>query len=429
MFSFIINELAVELTKKGRHGIQLIPGAVELFLMIFADDVILLSSTIIGLQNQLNVLKQEADRLFLTVNLEKTNIMIFRKGGHLSNNEKWYYGTADVKVTNSYKYLGVLFTTKLSLKSAVVETCRKGKKGVMEILRALRKLNSIDSCIFWKLFDAQIEPMLTYGFEIWGLCDNKDLEKVHTFAIKRFLNVPLHVSNTVIYGESGRYPLYIRSYVKCIKYWLKLLRLPMSRLCKQAYEMLLIQEERGKENWAYFVKKTLTVHGFGIVWLCQGVGYEKGFILEFKDRLLSSYKQNWHSDMENIEKYNWFYSFKSIFETEKYIMAVTIKWHRICLARFRLRTLGFNAHKRWFHTDTAAPSPCPMCGFLLEDEMHFMFHCKTYDDIREKCNVFRTNVAKNEDLVGMLKMDDAEQLRSLAKFIAEAYSLRIKENK
>jgi hypothetical protein len=70
-----------------------------------------------------------------------------------------------------------------------------------------------------------------------------------------------------------------------------------------------------------------------------------------------------------------------------------------------------------------------MCGFLLEDEMHFMFHCKTYDDIREKCNVFRTNVAKNEDLVGMLKMDDAEQLRSLAKFIAEAYSLRIKENK
>jgi hypothetical protein len=82
--------------------------------------------------------------------------MIFRKGGHLSNNEKWYYGTADVKVTNSYKYLGVLFTTKLSLKSAVVETCRKGKKGVMEILRALRKLNSIDSCIFWKLFDAQI---------------------------------------------------------------------------------------------------------------------------------------------------------------------------------------------------------------------------------------------------------------------------------
>ena len=40
MLSFFINELAVELSKNGKHGIQLIPGAIEIFMLLFADDVI-----------------------------------------------------------------------------------------------------------------------------------------------------------------------------------------------------------------------------------------------------------------------------------------------------------------------------------------------------------------------------------------------------
>ena len=94
MFSFFINELAIEVSKTGKHGIQLIPGTTEIFLLLFADDVILLPNTIVGLQNQLDSLKREPDRLYLTVNLEKTNIMV------------WMYGNTIVKVTNAYKYLG-----------------------------------------------------------------------------------------------------------------------------------------------------------------------------------------------------------------------------------------------------------------------------------------------------------------------------------
>jgi hypothetical protein len=255
MFSFFINELAMELSRKGRHGIQLIPGAVEIFLLLFADDVVLLSGTVKGLQTQLSRLKEEADRLGLTVNLDKTNIMVFRMGGHLSVLEKWYYGNLQLKVTNSYKYLGMTFTTKLSLNNTWEESIRKAKKGVIEILKSLKKLNSIDCFLFWKLFDMQIEPVLTYAAEVWGLNGNLQIEKVHTYALKRFLNVPIHSSNTVLYGEMGRYPLYIKCYVKCIKYWLKLLKLPQSRLCRQAYDMMLSQLELDKQNWASKVKK------------------------------------------------------------------------------------------------------------------------------------------------------------------------------
>ena len=54
---------------------------VELFILLFADDIVLLSDTIIGLQNQLNILAKKSTELDLHVYLEKSNIVIFRNGG------------------------------------------------------------------------------------------------------------------------------------------------------------------------------------------------------------------------------------------------------------------------------------------------------------------------------------------------------------
>ena len=88
MFSFLINELVLELSKNCKHSIQLISGATEIFMLLFADDIILLSRTPAGLQNQLNHLETESDRLYLTVNLDKTYILVFRIGGDLAARER-----------------------------------------------------------------------------------------------------------------------------------------------------------------------------------------------------------------------------------------------------------------------------------------------------------------------------------------------------
>ena len=70
----------------------------------------------------------------------------------------------------------------------------------MEIQKSIRRLSSSDPTVFWKLFDTQTEPILTYAAHIVGLEDVGQIEKVQTFAMKRVLCVSL-------YGESGRYPL------------------------------------------------------------------------------------------------------------------------------------------------------------------------------------------------------------------------------
>ena len=43
LFSLFINELAREIVQRGRHGIQLIPDLIEIFILLFTDDVILMS--------------------------------------------------------------------------------------------------------------------------------------------------------------------------------------------------------------------------------------------------------------------------------------------------------------------------------------------------------------------------------------------------
>ena len=148
-------------------------------------------------------------------------------GVHLAARERWVYGDEEVKVTNAYKYLGMTFITKPCIDFVLSDVCKKGKNGVMEIQKAMRSLNSSDPMIFWKLFDSQTEPMLTYAAEAWGLENVGQNEKVQTVAMKRFLSVPLHSSNNLLYGETGRYPLFIKTAVKCIKYWIRLIKLPL----------------------------------------------------------------------------------------------------------------------------------------------------------------------------------------------------------
>ena len=91
LFSLFINELANEIIQKGKHGISLSPDLIQMLIMLFADDVILLSFTITGLQHQLNILNDTANNLGLVVNLSKSNIVVFRNGGHLALREKWFY--------------------------------------------------------------------------------------------------------------------------------------------------------------------------------------------------------------------------------------------------------------------------------------------------------------------------------------------------
>ena len=77
---------------------------------MYADDVIFLSSSAAGLQQKLDLLQTFCEYWCLSINIEKTKILIFNKAGRLINDHQFnIFGNA-ISCTNTYKYLGVLFS-------------------------------------------------------------------------------------------------------------------------------------------------------------------------------------------------------------------------------------------------------------------------------------------------------------------------------
>ena len=202
LVSFLINELALEIAQNVMYGVQLTPDVVQILMMLFADDVLFASYCVAGLQRQTDILKHLADNDPMTVNMSKTKIIVFRKGGFLAVNEIWRYGDEEIEVVKSCKYLGLYFTAKLSLTQAVGDLAAKAKIRTNQILKCLWRLGNVPRNVFvFLMYDAQILPILMYGSELWGFQQFAVIKKAHMFACKRFLNVSVQTPNKMIYGD------------------------------------------------------------------------------------------------------------------------------------------------------------------------------------------------------------------------------------
>ena len=236
--------------------------------------------------------------------------------------------------------------------------------------------------MFLKLFDSKVQPILSYGSELWGVNIIEGVESVHTRALKRFLNVSVYSSNSIVYGETGRYPLSINHKINSLRYWLRLQRLPNTRINKQAYDMLVNLAEQGKSNWASHIRDLLFQNGFGIAWISGQVGNEKMFLNMVKERLKDCYIQGWSSKILNSEHLNVYSGFKSIFMPELYLYNSYLhKSLRNILTKFRCGVSEINSHRHKFSKNVNIMH-CPLCDYCRESEIHFLLICTYYEDLR-----------------------------------------------
>ena len=100
LFSFFVEDLELFLQDDQNSGLSL--DDVTFILMLFADDMVVLGKNEDDLQRSLNLLEKYCDKWGLTVNTEKTKIMVFRNMGGLRNNEIWTYKDMPLEVVNDF---------------------------------------------------------------------------------------------------------------------------------------------------------------------------------------------------------------------------------------------------------------------------------------------------------------------------------------
>jgi len=425
LFSFLINELAIEISQNGKFGVQLNPDIVQVLIMLFADDVILASYCATGLQTQINILKQYADSFSMTVNLSKTKIIVFRKGGFLGAREVWWYGDKQIEVVNNYKYLGLCFSTKLSLTQAISELATKAKQRTVQILKCLWKLGTIDFDVFFKIYDAQVIPVIMYGSELWGYQRFDMLEKAHLYACKRLLNVGPTTPNALVLGDTGRMPIFVLTAARCVKYWLRVLTLQEDRLPRKVYNMMYHFQEQGRKTWAFHIKELLCTNGFGVVWIQQGVGDVQAFLRLFRQRMIDQYKQNWHSDIQTSERFSVYSSFKTVFQRERYVQYEQKRCFKDCYVQFRFGISPLNVHRERYNKNcTQAQLLCPSCKTETETEEHVLFRCLAYKVLRDQVHILTVDQPSRRTVKAVMAADDERTVVQLSRYLYHIFQKR-----
>ena len=180
--------------------------------------------------------------------------MVFRKRGRLLRGEYWTYNNQEIEVVIEFNYLGTIFKYTGSFSSNIEYIVGKALKTLNVLLVNCKKL-PLKSKTLCQLFDAFVGSILLYTSEILGF--SKSIKRVHLKFCKRLLNVRLNTCTAGVYGELGRYPLYISRYNRIIKYWCKVVNSDIKRL----YEQGLRDCENGNVNWVPSVKKLLNKYG------------------------------------------------------------------------------------------------------------------------------------------------------------------------
>ena len=102
-----------------------------------------------------------------------------------------------------------------------------------------------------------------------------------------------------------------------------------------------------------------------------------------KDQIHLYYANKWSQDIQHVPKLRTYRLFKSTFKTEEYIELNLKKNERSMLCQLRMGILPLRVETERFVGEPLEQRTCSLChADSIEDEVHFLFECDTYNDLR-----------------------------------------------
>ena len=404
--------------------------------LLYADDMVLMSTSQEGLNRCLSKLENFSDAWQLEVNLKKSQVIVFNPSGRILTGMNFLYQGEKLKIVKSYCYLGIDLTSSGSLRTARTNLLEKAQKAMFPLKAMIKQFQCKKSL---ELFHSLIEPISLYNSEnlahltqhqIKSIVDNKTtllsyltssyLDTTHHKFLKYVLGVKQNCSNMATLGELGEFPLLLKAFVSMLSFWHRTTRMQDETLVKKALQFLS-NDDNSESEWMGTVKLLINELKMTNYFQNPELISTERFTQLCKDKLKERFVQLWKSKLTDQEgKLRFYKLFKDDFFREKYLDNLNCFHLRKAVAKFRCSDHKLELETGRHRKERVEERICQLCYQNTETEMHFLHECPLYTKLRTR---YFGNV---ENWNEILQCKEKLMAYNLANFLTKAFKLRQK---
>ena len=189
LFALFIADFEQFLRSTGCRGVNA-SLLVDILALAYADDIVVLSESSAGMKTILKALWDYSRIKRLSINIRKTKIVIFKKGGREMNNLKFYFGDNEIEIVREYLYLGIPFNYNGLYQKASKSILYKSQLAVKATVTLLKKSRIENWNKVEEIFEALVTSTLLFASPVWSTNFLIDLERIQEQFFKKLFLLP-----------------------------------------------------------------------------------------------------------------------------------------------------------------------------------------------------------------------------------------------
>lgn len=158
--------------------------------LLYADDIVILAEESKTLQQMIKNLEHYCEKWHLTINMNKSKIMVFRNGGRLSQQDRWVLHGEQIQTVSEYNYLGVILTPQMKFLKHIQNRNIQSKCAINMTWQNFLRKQDISLQQKWNLYTAVCRSVQSYAAQIWGYGYFEEVDKLQRFFLKKVLRLP-----------------------------------------------------------------------------------------------------------------------------------------------------------------------------------------------------------------------------------------------
>lgn len=348
-----------------------------ILLLLFADDIALTSLSGKGLQTQLEVLDDFCMDTHMTVNTDKTVIVVFNP---LKKHKipTFFWRGKELKIEESATYLGMMtFSTKCFHEAEQAKITAAINASYMILSKAINA-HLLRPVPIREYFTHNVLPKLLYAAPIWAVGCSKDgwlqVEQVQTDYYKAHFALPTSTNGLALLTELGICPIQVQAMIATVQFVQELHEIPADRIPN-----LALQHSKTMTT-GWWSQLTTWLHS----WHLQEsriYKYTANQIRRQAMRKLWGPQQKFSRKKDLYQKY--VNRQPGNLKLQKYLESQNGFGYTKALLAIRVGATYWTLQHIYKYAETNREPPCHLCHNPVDHlEDHLMFHCHSMEQFR-----------------------------------------------